>query len=219
MAEKLITIKEFSRQQGVSYEAIRKQIIAHKDALKGHITKKDRTQYLDEEAVKFLTERRREQPATIGRIENIEEIKKLEEEVRARELLIATLTAQLTDANNNVVKLQEESRLRIETEARCAVLEEQVKEKDDRLQDETKKKIEAEMRLELIQETVKAKDAEISRASTQHDDDQRAIEDLRKERDKAQTERDEAREEAQSYKKSIFGLYRKKKQKKDKDSK
>ena len=54
----MVSLKEYAKNKGVSYEAVRKQVNRYKDELKGHISKVNRTQYLDEEAVAFLDSKR-----------------------------------------------------------------------------------------------------------------------------------------------------------------
>lgn len=50
----LITIKDYADRSGISYEAARQLINRHRDELGDHITKRKKTQYLDEEAVELL---------------------------------------------------------------------------------------------------------------------------------------------------------------------
>ena len=64
----LVTIKQFADSQGISYEAVRKQLHKYSEELSGHVIRKGRTQYLDEKAVEFLKERRRESPIVLQTI-------------------------------------------------------------------------------------------------------------------------------------------------------
>ena len=61
----LITIKDYAKQKGVSYEAIRKQIKRYEEELKDHLQKQNRFLMLDEEAVKFLDDKRAENPVIV----------------------------------------------------------------------------------------------------------------------------------------------------------
>lgn len=54
----MTSIKDFARDCGVSYEAVRKQIKRYEKELEGHIHRQGRTQYLDDVAVAFLSEHR-----------------------------------------------------------------------------------------------------------------------------------------------------------------
>ena len=73
----LVTIKQFADSQGISYEAVRKQVVRYSEELSGHVVRKNRTQYLDEVAVKFLQERRRESPIILQNMDQGEEISRL----------------------------------------------------------------------------------------------------------------------------------------------
>ena len=56
----MITIRDYAKENNVSYEAIRKQIKRYEDELNGHIIKQNRTQFLDDIAVAILDQHRRE---------------------------------------------------------------------------------------------------------------------------------------------------------------
>ena len=83
----MITIKDYARGRGISYEAARQQISRYMERevdgfrLADHISKVDRTQYLDDEAVAFLDERRAKNPVVIQQEERDETIDRLRAEV------------------------------------------------------------------------------------------------------------------------------------------
>lgn len=83
----MITIKDYAKSHGVSYEAVRQQIGRYIDRevdgfrLADHIVKVDRTQYLDDEATTFLDERRAKSPVFIQQEERDETIERLRSEV------------------------------------------------------------------------------------------------------------------------------------------
>ena len=77
----MITIKDYAAQKNVTYEAIRKQLVRYKKELNGHIIKKNRTQYLDDYAVSFLNDRRRENAITVINTERNDYIKNLEQDI------------------------------------------------------------------------------------------------------------------------------------------
>lgn len=131
------TIKQYAEEQGVSYEAIRKQIGTHKEELKEHIVIKGRTQYLDDWAVDFLTERRKENPVVIVNQEKVDEVETMRKQIE-------TLRTQLLLAQNALIQSQEE----------------RIKDKETiiALQAETRKTLEAQSRyVELIE----AKDTQL----------------------------------------------------------
>jgi len=177
----VMTIKQYAENQHVSYEAVRKQIVRYGEELKDHIVKRDRKQYLDEWAVKFLTERRRENPVILVTQENLEEIEELKKQVES-------LRTQLMTAQNELLKSQDD----------CL----KAKDKIIELQDEAKKTLEDKAKYTALLEDNEAKEEKLKDLERQSEEDRKKIEDLRK-------ECDEAKEEAQSFQKSVFGLYRK----------
>lgn len=55
------TLQEYARKSRISYESVRRQVALYKNVLVTHIRKEGKTQYLDDEAVKFLEEHRNPQ--------------------------------------------------------------------------------------------------------------------------------------------------------------
>ena len=105
----LLTIKEYAKKKNVSYEAVRKQIQKYKDnELKDHIIKKNKTQYLDEYAVDFLDNRRRESPIMLIQMDKDEEIQRLSNENKALLIKIAELQEALLNEKDSVKQLQAE---------------------------------------------------------------------------------------------------------------
>lgn len=104
----MVSLKEYAKNKGVSYEAVRKQVNRYKDELKGHISKVNRTQYLDEEAVAFLDSKRAESPIIIMESGKDEEIQRLEMENKALLLKVAELQEALLKEKDQVKFLQNE---------------------------------------------------------------------------------------------------------------
>lgn len=104
----MVSIKEYAKNKGVSYEAVRKQVNRYAGELKAHITKVGRTQYLDEEAVLFLDSKRAESPIIIMESGKDEEIQRLEAENKALLLKIAELQEALIQEKDVVKQLQTE---------------------------------------------------------------------------------------------------------------
>ena len=76
----MLSIKDYAKSKGVSYEAVRKQVSRYKIELDGHIFKTNRTQYLDDEAVAFLDQKRAENPIIIIENDKNEETERLKTE-------------------------------------------------------------------------------------------------------------------------------------------
>ena len=198
----LMTIKQFAEDQGISYEAVRKQVSRYSEELSGHILKQNRTQYLDEKAVEFLKERRRESPIVLQTMDQGEEISRLRDQVESLKAQLMTAQNELLKsqderlkAQDRIIELQDEAKKTLEDRARYMALLEDNEAKTKKLQ-------ETEDQLSEIQ---KARDDDLQALEEirrQRDDDQRLIEDLQKQRDEAVTE-------SKSYYKSWFGFYRK----------
>ena len=178
---KMMTIKDYADSQNVSYEAVRKQIVRYKDDLDGHIAVKNRTQYLDEWAVDFLTNRRREHPVILVNQEKDESIEAMKQHIESLRSQLMQAQNELLSSKDRIIALQDEAKAGIEDKAKYQFL----------LADheEQKKKLE-EAEADLDQE--KEMRQYLQR---QNEEQGKQIEELRK--------------EADSYEKSWFGFYRK----------
>lgn len=182
------SIKQFAEEQNVSYEAIRKQIVRYGDELKDHIVRRNRTQYLDEWAINFLKEKRKESPIVLMNMDQNEEIEALKAQVDL-------LKSKLLVAQDQIISLQDETKKAIESQVRYTALLEESKAKDEKLTDLSRQIGEKDGQIQKIQ-------TEADDLRKQSEEDQKKIEDLSR-------ERDEAQKEAQSFTRSIFGFYRK----------
>lgn len=111
----MVSMREYAAQKGVSYEAVRKQVNRYKKELEGHITKVSRTQYLDDEAVAFLDEKRQENPVILLQADKDEEIQRLHDENKALLLKVAELQDALLKEKDTVKELQTEKIALLET--------------------------------------------------------------------------------------------------------
>lgn len=110
-----ITMVEFAKQQGVSYQAIRQQVKRYENELQGHLIKKPHKNgvFLDEWAQKYLAERRGNSQAAIVFMDRSEEYERLKQEVddlkgrllKAAET-IAILQGDKAEAANKLADLQ-----------------------------------------------------------------------------------------------------------------
>ena len=97
----MLSIKDYAKSKGVSYEAVRKQVSRYKIELDGHIFKTNRTQYLDDDAVAFLDKKRAESPIIIMENSKDEELQRLKEENNL-------LKNQLLEFQSKHIKYREE---------------------------------------------------------------------------------------------------------------
>lgn len=103
-----ITIKEYAKSKGVTYEAVRAQIHRYSDDLDGLIEKQGRTQFLSDEAVAFLDSKRASNPVIIKDMALDEELENLR--VKEKNLLIkvAALQDELLKAKDIIILMTEE---------------------------------------------------------------------------------------------------------------
>lgn len=89
----MISIKDYAMQHGISYEAARQQISRYSGRevdgfrISEHISKVGRTQYLDDDAVDFLNERRSRNPVIVqqeGQSETLERMRGRIDELQTR---------------------------------------------------------------------------------------------------------------------------------------
>lgn len=154
----MVSIKEYAQTNSVSYEAVRQQVARYRDEIGGHITRKGRTQYLDEEAVAFLDERRKENPVILLERGKDEEIDRLTAENKELLVKLTIVQGQLIDTIPKIAQA-EQSRLLLEaSEAANAAQKAQIESQQEqiaRLEEEARRaeqaRQEAEAKLERIQ--------------------------------------------------------------------
>lgn len=201
------TIKQYAEEQGVSYEAIRKQIGTYKEDLNDHIILKGRTKYLDDWAVNFLTERRKENPVILINQDKADEAEELRQQIEtlrtqlllAQNALIQSQEDRIKD-KEIIIGLQEEARKKLEERSKYETLLEESKQAAEKLKAAESR--EADLLRQIEEKTSEARliSSAANALKTRVEESRMMIEYLKKES-----------EEAHSYEKAIFGLYRKKK--------
>lgn len=102
----MISIKDYAAKNNVSYEAVRQQVKRYSKDLEGHIIKVSRTQYLDDDAVAFLDDKRRKNPVIVQETSKDNEIQALYQENKALLLKVTELQDQLLKERELVKALQ-----------------------------------------------------------------------------------------------------------------
>ncbi len=197
-----MTLKQYADDQGISYEAVRKQVIRYAEELSDHIITQDRKKYLDQYAVKFLTERRRESPIILMNMDQNEENQRLKEEIESLRVKLMTAQNELLKEKDRIISLQDEAKKTLEDRARYTALLEESKAKDEKLKEMTGQVGDLSRQIEEKDGQIRTIQTEADGLRRQSEEDQKKIEDLSR-------ERDEAQKEAQSFTRSIFGFYRK----------
>lgn len=106
--DNVITIKQYAKDKGVTYEAVRQQVVRYKKDLDGHVFKERRTQYLDDYAIDFLDKKRAENPIVIIEADKDAEIERLERENKRLLIKIAELQESLLIEKDQVKLLQQQ---------------------------------------------------------------------------------------------------------------
>lgn len=180
----MMTMAELAKEQNVSYEAIRKSVSRYKKELDGHITIRNRKWYIDEEGADFLRTKRQSSPVVIYDQKEKEELQAAKEE--ADQLRKAFLEAQ-----NRIIELQ--GKLLAANERETQFIEDKAKytaflEAHEQTKEELKS---AREQLRTTEDSLND-----TRERLQHTE-----EELQVTLDKLQ--------DAGTYKKSLFGFYRK----------
>lgn len=62
----MVSLKDYARETGVTYEAVRQQVKRYQNDLEGHIHQQGRTQYLDDAGVAILDSHRSPKPLVVS---------------------------------------------------------------------------------------------------------------------------------------------------------
>lgn len=202
----MITIKDYAKSHGVSYEAVRQQIGRYIDRevdgfrLADHIVKVDRTQYLDDEATTFLDERRAKSPVFIQQEERDETIERLRSEVDLLQKRLIAAQDEYRDLlkEKHAIEMREQGLLadkqRIE-EFKAAALE--AEGRAEQAEERERVAISAKESAEAEAVTVKRNlDKVLAEAAAAAQEAQAEIERLQTENDAAQAAAEEAKEKA-----------------------
>lgn len=131
----VMSIKDYARARKISYEAARQQVKRYADELAGHITRQNRTQYLDDYAVSLLDDHRQQNPVVVINQDRSDEIERLRTENKALLQQVATLQDRLLMAQESAIeaakataRLEASEADRSRLEARTAALESELDE-------------------------------------------------------------------------------------------
>lgn len=197
----MITMKDYAKQQSVSYEAIRAMVSRYSEELFGHITIRNRTKYLDDWAVDFLTGKRKESPIVVINQGRDQEIADLKAELERLHSVIADLQEDRNRIQNRVAELLEDANKALEERVRYQITMENYKERVADYDNAIQRATDAEARLEEVRKAADADRQQLDEMKQERASDRKQMEDLRKERDDAVTE-------SMRYTRTWFGLYR-----------
>lgn len=131
----MITIKDYAKQKGVSYEAIRKQIKRYEDELEGHLVKQNRFLMLDDEAVRFLDGKRSENPVIVYEQNKDEELEQLRHENKMLLIQMNTVQDQLGKVQQKLITEMNTTKLLTNEKVQYLEYKAQAEQKELQLQD------------------------------------------------------------------------------------
>ena len=103
------TIRQIAEEQGVSYEAVRRQVSKYRKELKGHISTKGKTKYLDEYAAQFISNRRRESPVVVLQQDTSAELDDVRSELEVTKAELERMKTLMLQAQERIINLQDEN--------------------------------------------------------------------------------------------------------------
>lgn len=116
----VISLRDYAAQKGITYEAVRQQVIRYKDELEGHIIKDGRQQFLDEEAISFLDSKRQKNPVAIIQQNKDDELEMLRQQ---KEALLVKVAEQGDKLDALHTKIEDMLQLQIDAKAATLALE------------------------------------------------------------------------------------------------
>lgn len=131
----MITIKDYAKQKGVSYEAIRKQIKRYEEELEGHLVKQNRFLMLDDEAVQFLDSKRSENPVIVYEQNKDEELEQLRHENKVLLIQMNTVQDQLGKVQQKLIAEMNATKLLTQEKVQYLEYKAQSEQKEVQLKD------------------------------------------------------------------------------------
>ena len=157
----MITIKDYAKQKGVSYEAIRKQIKRYDAELEGHLIKQNRFLMLDDEAVQFLDGKRSENPVIVYEQNKDEELEQLRQENKMLLIQMNTVQDQLGKVQQKLIAEMSTTKLLTQEKVQYLEYKAQSEQKELQLQDLAKARDAAQARADQQEAVLRLKEQQI----------------------------------------------------------
>lgn len=157
----MITIKDYAKQKGVSYEAIRKQIKRYEDELEGHLVKQNRFLMLDDEAVRFLDGKRSENPVIVYEQNKDEELEQLRHENKVLLIQMNTVQDQLGKVQQKLIAEMNNTKLLTNEKVQYLEYKAQAEQKERQLQDLAKARDAAQEKSDQQEALLRLKEQQI----------------------------------------------------------
>lgn len=157
----MITIKDYAKQKGVSYEAIRKQIKRYDAELEGHLIKQNRFLMLDDEAVQFLDGKRSENPVIVYEQNKDEELEQLRQENKMLLIQMNTVQDQLGKVQQKLIAEMSTTKQLTQEKVQYLEYKAQSEQKELQLQDLAKARDAAQARADQQEAVLRLKEQQI----------------------------------------------------------
>lgn len=161
----MITIKDYAKQKGVSYEAIRKQIKRYEDELEGHLVKQNRFLMLDDEAVQFLDSKRSENPVIVYEQNKDEELEQLRHENKVLLIQMNTVQDQLGKVQQKLIAEMNTTKLLTQEKVQYLEYKAQSEQKEIQLKDLARARDAAQAKADQQEALLRLKEQQIGALS------------------------------------------------------
>lgn len=157
----MITIKDYAKQKGVSYEAIRKQIKRYENELEGHLVKQNRFLMLDDEAVQFLDSKRSENPVIVYEQNKDEELEQLRHENKVLLIQMNTVQDQLGKVQQKLIAEMNATKLLTQEKVQYLEYKAQSEQKEVQLKDLARARDAAQAKADQQEAVLRLKEQQI----------------------------------------------------------
>ena len=200
----MITIKDYAKQKGVSYEAIRKQIKRYDAELEGHLIKQNRFLMLDDEAVQFLDGKRSENPVIVYEQNKDEELEQLRQENKMLLIQMNTVQDQLGKVQQKLIAEMSTTKLLTQEKVQSLEYKAQSEQKELQLQDLAKARDAAQARADQQEAVLRLKEQQIGALTAAKETAAANLQEARIRIEEAEARAKAAEEETERLKKRSF---------------
>ena len=200
----MITIKDYAKQKGVSYEAIRKQIKRYDAELEGHLIKQNRFLMLDDEAVQFLDGKRSENPVIVYEQNKDEELEQLRQENKMLLIQMNTVQDQLGKVQQKLIAEMSTTKLLTQEKVQYLEYKAQSEQKELQLQDLAKARDAAQARADQQEAVLRPKEQQIGALTAAKETAAANLQEARVRIEEAEARAKAAEEETERLKKRSF---------------
>ena len=199
-----ISIKDYAKQKGVSYEAIRKQIKRYDAELEGHLIKQNRFLMLDDEAVQFLDGKRSENPVIVYEQNKDEELEQLRQENKMLLIQMNTVQDQLGKVQQKLIAEMSTTKLLTQEKVQYLEYKAQSEQKELQLQDLAKARDAAQARADQQEAVLRLKEQQIGALTAAKETAAANLQEARVRIEEAEARAKAAEEETERLKKRSF---------------